>query len=64
VGPRPILSVVTLWVKWDFKLNPLRKNPEKGKEAAAPSNIKEIQEVQGGKMCHTMVVQSSPKMLK
>jgi hypothetical protein len=23
----------------------LRKNPEKGREAAAPSNIKEIQEV-------------------
>jgi len=26
----------------------LRRNPEKGKEAAAPSNIKEIQEIQGG----------------
>jgi hypothetical protein len=26
----------------------VRKNPEKGREAAAPSNIKEIQEVQGG----------------
>jgi hypothetical protein len=26
----------------------LRKNPEKGRKAAAPSNIKEIQEVQGG----------------
>jgi hypothetical protein len=25
-----------------------RRNPEKGKEAAAPSNIKEIQEIQGG----------------
>jgi hypothetical protein len=25
-----------------------RKNPKKGREAAAPSNIKEIQEVQGG----------------
>ncbi len=24
------------------------KNPEKGREVAAPSNIKEIQEVQGG----------------
>jgi hypothetical protein len=26
----------------------LRKNPKKGKEVAAPSNIEEIQEVQGG----------------
>jgi hypothetical protein len=26
----------------------LRKNPEKRREATAPSNIKEIQEVQGG----------------
>jgi hypothetical protein len=26
----------------------IRGNPEKGKEAAAPSSIKEIQEVQGG----------------
>jgi hypothetical protein len=25
-----------------------RKDPEKGKEAAGPSNIKEIQEIQGG----------------
>jgi hypothetical protein len=25
-----------------------RRNPEKGREAAAPSNIKEIQEIQGG----------------
>jgi hypothetical protein len=25
-----------------------RGNPEKGREAAAPSNIKEIQEIQGG----------------
>jgi hypothetical protein len=24
------------------------RNPKKGREAAAPSNIKEIQEVQGG----------------
>jgi hypothetical protein len=24
------------------------RNPEKGREAAAPSNIKEIQEIQGG----------------
>jgi hypothetical protein len=27
---------------------PWRKDPEKGREAAAPSNIKEIQELQGG----------------
>jgi hypothetical protein len=27
---------------------PFRRNPEKGREAAAPSNIKEIQEIQGG----------------
>ncbi len=26
----------------------LEKKPEKGREAAAPSNIKEIQEIQGG----------------
>jgi hypothetical protein len=26
----------------------LRGNPEKGREIAAPSNIKEIQEIQGG----------------
>jgi len=26
----------------------LRRNPERGREAAAPSNIKEIQEIQGG----------------
>jgi hypothetical protein len=26
----------------------LRKNPKKGREATAPLNIKEIQEVQGG----------------
>jgi hypothetical protein len=26
----------------------IQKNPEKGKEATTPSNIKEIQEVQGG----------------
>jgi hypothetical protein len=39
-------------------------NPKKGREAAAPSFIKEIQEVQGGKKRHTMVVQSSPKMPK
>jgi hypothetical protein len=26
----------------------LQKKPEKGREAAAPSNIKEIQEIQGG----------------
>jgi hypothetical protein len=26
----------------------LRKDPEKGKEAETPSNIKEIQEIQGG----------------
>jgi hypothetical protein len=26
----------------------VRGNPEKGREAAAPSNIKEIQEIQGG----------------
>jgi hypothetical protein len=35
----------------DFRLSPRRlaqKKPEKGKEAAAPSNIKEIQEIQGG----------------
>jgi hypothetical protein len=25
-----------------------QKKPEKGREAAAPSNIKEIQEIQGG----------------
>jgi hypothetical protein len=25
-----------------------RKDPQKGREAAAPSNIKEIQEIQGG----------------
>ncbi len=25
-----------------------RRNPKKGREAAAPSNIKEIQEIQGG----------------
>jgi hypothetical protein len=26
----------------------IERNPEKGREAAAPSNIKEIQEIQGG----------------
>jgi hypothetical protein len=26
----------------------VRKDPKKGKEAAAPLNIKEIQEIQGG----------------
>jgi len=26
----------------------VEKKPEKGREAAAPSNIKEIQEIQGG----------------
>jgi hypothetical protein len=41
-----------------------RGNPQKGREAAAPSLIKEIQEVQGGKKRHTMVAQSSPKMPK
>jgi hypothetical protein len=41
-----------------------QENPEKGREAAAPSFIKEIEEVQGGKKCHTMVAQSSPKMPK
>jgi len=32
------------------QVRPLRcqKKPEKGREAAAPSNIKEIQEIQGG----------------
>jgi hypothetical protein len=43
---------------------PQRKDPEKGREAAAPSNIKEIQEIQGGKKHHTMVTQSTPKMPK
>jgi hypothetical protein len=49
-----------------------RKDPEKGKEAAAPPNIKEIQEIQGGQealvqspssrehqkqgVCHTMAL--------
>jgi hypothetical protein len=32
---------------------PFRKNPKKGREAVASSNIKEIQEVQGGKKRHT-----------
>jgi hypothetical protein len=32
----------------DKSLNLSRKDPEKGREAAAPSNIKEIQEIQGG----------------
>ncbi len=40
------------------------KKPEKGREAAAPSNIKEIQEIQGGKKHHLMVTQSTPKMPK
>ncbi len=41
-----------------------QEKPEKGREAAAPSLIKEIQEGQGGKKHHTMVAQSSPKMPK
>jgi len=31
-----------------LKVYQLRRNLEKGKAAAAPSNIKEIQEIQGG----------------
>jgi len=31
-----------------FILFLFQKKPEKGREAAAPSNIKEIQEIQGG----------------
>jgi hypothetical protein len=42
----------------------LMKDPQKGREAATPSNIKEIQEIQGGKKHHTMVAQSTPKMPK
>jgi hypothetical protein len=41
-----------------------QETSKKGREAAAPSFIKEIQEVQGGKKRHTMVMQSSPKMPK
>jgi hypothetical protein len=32
----------------NFSLRKREKKPEKGREAAAPSNIKEIQEIQGG----------------
>jgi hypothetical protein len=42
----------------------IRGNPEKGREAAAPSNIKEIQEYKGGKKHDMMVMQSTPKMPK
>jgi hypothetical protein len=31
-----------------FDLN-VQKDPQQGREAAAPSNIREIQEIQGGK---------------
>jgi hypothetical protein len=39
-------------------------NPEKGREAAAPSNIKEIQEVQGGQEAPHNGCVIIPKMLK
>jgi len=45
-----------------FMLLPVK--PQKGREAAALSFIKEIQEVQGGKKRHMMVSHSSPKMPK
>jgi hypothetical protein len=35
--------VSTKDIAWDPK-----KDPQKGKEAAAPSNIREIEEIQGG----------------
>jgi hypothetical protein len=41
-----------------------RKDPEKGKEAAAPSNIKEIQEIQGGQEAPHNGGTISPKMPK
>ncbi len=31
-----------------YAQDPLEKKPPEGREAAAPSNIKEIQEIQGG----------------
>jgi hypothetical protein len=36
------------WAVWFVELEAPQKKPEKGREAAAPSNIKEIQEIQGG----------------
>jgi hypothetical protein len=41
-----------------------RKKPEKGREAAAPSNIKEIQEIQGGPVPCSELMISSPIMVQ
>jgi len=39
----------------------IRRNPQKGREAAAPSNIKEIQEIQGGQEAPLDGDTSNPK---
>jgi hypothetical protein len=44
ISSRTFLSFASFHVY----LLPVQENPEKGREAAAPSFIKEIQEVQGG----------------
>jgi hypothetical protein len=61
IGFRPVVQYTrNLNISWGNKFthaNPhwhrkgwpcIEKKPEKGREAAAPSNIKEIQEIQGG----------------